>query len=96
MLVLSRKHEEKLHIGDNITVTVLRVQGNKVRLGIEAPDEVRVVRGELPRHPNPDTPAKTANSETNRAPGQLSSRAAAIVAKMMANSSSCGLKSEIA
>lgn len=93
MLVLSRKHEEKLHIGDNITVTVLRVQGNKVRLGIEAPEEVRVVRGELPRHANPDTAAKRESSETSEAPGQLSSRAAAIVSRMMANSSSCAVKS---
>ena len=93
MLVLSRKHEEKLHIGDNITVTVLRVQGNKVRLGIEAPDEVRVVRGELPRHSNSE--AALDQSETRPA-GQLSSRAAAIVARMLVNSTAGTTKSEIA
>jgi carbon storage regulator len=47
MLVLSRKIGEKLVIGDNITVVVSRVAGNRVTLGIEAPSEVRVVRGEL-------------------------------------------------
>jgi len=47
MLVLSRKIGEKLVIGDNITVVVSRVAGNRVTLGIEAPTDVRIVRGEL-------------------------------------------------
>ena len=47
MLVLSRKIGEKLVIGDNITVVVSRVAGNRVTLGIEAPHDVRIVRGEL-------------------------------------------------
>src|ERR1043166_9532182 len=47
MLVLSRKIGERLVIGDNITVVVSRVAGNRVTLGIEAPSEVRIVRGEL-------------------------------------------------
>ncbi len=47
MLVLSRKVGEKLVIGGNITLVVNRVAGNRVTLGIEAPDTVRVVRGEL-------------------------------------------------
>jgi carbon storage regulator len=47
MLVLSRKLGEKLIIGDNITVVVNLVAGNRVTLGIEAPSDVRIVRGEL-------------------------------------------------
>ena len=47
MLVLSRKPGEKLCIGKNITVTVLEVHGNRVRLGIEAPKDVSITRGEL-------------------------------------------------
>jgi carbon storage regulator len=47
MLVLSRKIGEKLVIGDNITLVVSRVAGNRVTLGIEAPADVRIVRGEL-------------------------------------------------
>jgi carbon storage regulator CsrA len=47
MLVLSRRVGEKLVIGDNITVVVNRMAGNRVSLGIEAPDDVRIVRGEL-------------------------------------------------
>ena len=47
MLVLSRKQQEKIHIGDDITITVLKMKGNTIRLGIEAPDEVPVLRGEL-------------------------------------------------
>ena len=47
MLVLSRKVGERLVIGGNITVVVNRVAGNRVTLGIEAPDTIRIVRGEL-------------------------------------------------
>jgi carbon storage regulator len=47
MLVLTRKLMEKLFIGDNISVTVVRLEGGQVRLGIEAPREVSVVRAEL-------------------------------------------------
>lgn len=47
MLVLSRKVGEKLIIGDNIAVVVTKVTGNRVTLGIEAPKDVRVLRGEL-------------------------------------------------
>jgi carbon storage regulator len=47
MLVLTRKYQEKIRIGDNITITVLRTKGKAVRLGIEAPSDVPVVRGEL-------------------------------------------------
>jgi carbon storage regulator len=47
MLVLTRKLMEKLFIGDDICVTVVRLEGGQVRLGIEAPREVSVVRAEL-------------------------------------------------
>lgn len=48
MLVLTRKLQQQVKIGDHITVTILRVKGHTVRIGIEAPRDVRVVRGELP------------------------------------------------
>jgi carbon storage regulator CsrA len=48
MLVLTRKLQEQIRIGDNVTITVLRVKGQAVRIGIDAPRELRVVRGELP------------------------------------------------
>ena len=66
MLVLTRKLMEKLYIGDDVCVTVVRVEGGQVRLGIEAPREIVVVRAELlaGREPNrtqdeptPDPPA---------------------------------------
>ena len=47
MLVLSRKVGDKIMIGDNITVVVNKVAGNRISLGIQAPDNVRIVRGEL-------------------------------------------------
>lgn len=47
MLILTRKKNETIHIGDGISVTVIRVSGNKVRLGVTAPRELRVMRIEL-------------------------------------------------
>lgn len=47
MLVLSRKSGEQIHIGENITVEVRRVAGNRVTLALHAPREVRILRGEL-------------------------------------------------
>lgn len=47
MLVLSRKEGEKLVIGDNITLVVSKIAGNRVTVGIEAPADVKIFRGEL-------------------------------------------------
>lgn len=47
MLVLTRKAQESICIGDGVRVTVIDVRGNKVRLGIEAPPHVRIHREEL-------------------------------------------------
>jgi carbon storage regulator len=47
MLVLTRRLMEKLYIGDDIIVTVVRLEGGQVRLGIEAPRNVPIVRAEL-------------------------------------------------
>jgi carbon storage regulator CsrA len=47
MLVLTRKENEQILIGDDIKITLVKIRGKGVRVGIEAPREVRVVRGEL-------------------------------------------------
>ncbi len=47
MLVLSRKVGEKLVIDGNITVEVVKIQGNRITLGITAPADVKILRGEL-------------------------------------------------
>ena len=47
MLVLSRKMDEQIVIGEEIRITVLRVKGDRVKLGIQAGDEVKIMRGEL-------------------------------------------------
>jgi carbon storage regulator len=71
MLVLTRKLMEKLFIGDDICVTVVRLEGGQVRLGIDAPREVAVVRAELvPDRPVPrlrtvPKPYLNTNANTN-------------------------------
>jgi len=47
MLVLSRKETQRIRLGDSIVITVVRLGGDKVRLGIEAPKEMLVLRDEL-------------------------------------------------
>jgi carbon storage regulator CsrA len=47
MLVLSRRESERIFIGPNIVIQIVRVRGGSVRIGIEAPPEIAVVREEL-------------------------------------------------
>lgn len=51
MLVLSRKESERIRIGESIVVTIVRIARDRVRVGIEAPDDVLVLRDELEREP---------------------------------------------
>lgn len=66
MLVLSRKLNESIMIGDSIVVTVVEIRGNKIRLGITAPPDVTILRDDVkhlappadsPRYRNPSDPA---------------------------------------
>lgn len=59
MLVLSRKLGEKIVIGDNIVVTIVKIDRNQIRLGIEAPQEVPVYREEI----SPNRTAKPVTDE---------------------------------
>ncbi len=47
MLVLSRHRDESIMIGDNVMITIVDIRGDKVRLGIEAPQEIPVHRQEV-------------------------------------------------
>ncbi len=56
MLVLSRKVGETIQIGTDITVTVLEIQGSRMKIGISAPTSQRVMRGELVEWQTPAEP----------------------------------------
>ena len=47
MLVLSRKQGQRIQISDNVTITITQIKGNQVRIGVEAPRDVAIRRGEL-------------------------------------------------
>jgi carbon storage regulator len=47
MLVLSRKPSQAIQIGDNIKVTIVEIKGNQIKVAIEAPSSVRILRSEL-------------------------------------------------
>ena len=53
MLVLTRKTEQKIQIGDQITITILQVKGQAVKVGIQAPKDVRVLRSEVKAFDDP-------------------------------------------
>jgi carbon storage regulator len=53
MLVLSRKESQRIRLGDSIVVTIVKISGDKVRIGIEAPADVLVLREELEPRPAP-------------------------------------------
>lgn len=60
MLILTRRHGESVRIGDDITVTVVELTGNQIRLGIAAPKDVLILREELTqREPAADSSPQT-------------------------------------
>jgi len=59
VLVLTRLENESILIGENIVVTLIEIRGNKVRLGIQAPKDVRILRTELMQlDPKPEDTAE--------------------------------------
>ena len=62
MLVLSRKIGEKILIGDDIAITVVRITGGGVRIGIDAPAELPVIREELKKEINESSESPADNS----------------------------------
>ncbi len=73
MLVLSRRESERILVGGSIVVTVVRVSGDKVRLGIEAPENVVVLRGELEPHLPGTSPAGSNPAGSSLASGSPAS-----------------------
>lgn len=65
MLVLTRKQQQQIQIGNGVTVTILKVKGNTVRIGIEAPSDVKIVRSEL----EPEEQAAPAEEEERKPSG---------------------------
>ena len=47
MLIISRRQTERINLGRGVTLTIVKVSGEKVRIGVEAPAETKVLRGEL-------------------------------------------------
>lgn len=66
MLVLSRKSKQRIQVGENIVITILQVRGQTVRVGIEAPGDVRVLRSEIAGDPvaAADEHVQTTNTRT--------------------------------
>ena len=63
MLVLSRKTQQSIRIGESITVTIVRIKGNTVRVGIEAPESIKIMRGELPDFSSSETESMETEAE---------------------------------
>ncbi len=66
MLVLSRKESEKIMLGDSIVLTIVRVSGDRVRLGIEAPSDMLILRTELEPANQQSQSEKLSNSNTQQ------------------------------
>ena len=84
MLVLSRKKNESIVINDDITIVVVEIRGDKVRLGVEAPKEVPVHRNEvyeaIRRNQQPEkdvTTAEVSSADKSQAGGEVSPGSAA-------------------
>ncbi len=64
MLILSRKVDEKIKIGDNITITLIEVRGDQVKIGVEAPKNIKVFRQEVFNAIQTENREAAANSQT--------------------------------
>ena len=79
MLVLTRKANQQIRLGDDITITILRVNNGSIRIGIEAPRDVRVLRGEIERFEDSEPaeaaqPSATESEPTTVVPQATASR----------------------
>ena len=66
MLVLSRKESEKIMLGDEIVLTIVRISGDRVRLGIEAPSGMLILRKELDLESNDSAAGIGEKSKSNQ------------------------------
>ncbi|MCR9296398.1 MAG: carbon storage regulator [bacterium] len=72
MLVLSRKVGEKLIIGDEISIELVRIQGNRIALGLSAPAHIKILRAELESmDAASETPVKGASKQTSPAGSRM-------------------------
>nr|WP_274522150.1 carbon storage regulator [Halorhodospira sp. 9621] len=71
-MIITRRVEEAMHIGDKITIQVSRIKGNRVALAIDAAEDVKVLREELDPHPEDDESATAEESgdEAQELPSQ--------------------------
>jgi carbon storage regulator len=76
MLVLSRKESQRIRLGESIVVTIVKISGDKVRVGIEAPADVLVLRDELEPHKNPVEAAASLPLPADSAPPAALQRSA--------------------
>lgn len=76
MLILSRRESERVYLGEDIVLTIVRVNGDKVRIGVEAPPNIKILRTELELETSsdasnqravPSTATSDANSVQRRA-----------------------------
>ena len=92
MLVLTRKTQQQIKVGDDIVITILKVRGKQVQVGIERPRNVRVLRGEVPAdEPRREMPANEPPREIpverpalSRTPGRRFGRVQAVRACTLA------------
>jgi carbon storage regulator CsrA len=68
MLVLTRKVKQQIQIGDNIVITILHVKGQSVRVGIEAPRQLRVIRSEIAGAIAKDAPSPASFTAATKRP----------------------------
>jgi carbon storage regulator len=71
MLVLSRKESERIRLGDSIVVTIVKIAGDKVRVGIDAPADVLVLRDELERFAAPVSAGQAGADDGRAEPAAL-------------------------
>lgn len=68
MLVLTRKPQEQIRVGEDVVITILRIKGQSVRIGIEAPPTVSLLRAELSPHQSTSEPQRLPTASRKQRP----------------------------
>ena len=63
MLILTRRVDESIRIGENVTITIVEISSTRVRIGIDAPKEIKVHREEIYQRIQPDQSHDSASSD---------------------------------
>lgn len=98
MLVLTRKVDQKIHVGNDVVITIVHIKGQSVRVGIDAPRQVRIMRGELQSNVESSSSVETSHNTASAGPNatvEASTQTATVSSSVASHGAPSVLKSTL-